>query len=164
MVCFWLCPVNGTSSFVLFWVMRIEKPHVLPLLIDVIFKHSSYFNELQLAALCGICLRLHVSSCFDSSNTMFYSEQWFSCFFCGNWHLNSFNILVSAELHNSSLTTLVISHPLCPGYVHPHAWWLKDHTVDPPMLEIHTPIPPFYICKFIPLLGSTSTEYNTWRE
>ena len=37
-------------------------------------------------------------------------------------------------------------------------------TVDPPMPEIHTPIPPFYICKFIPLLGSTSTEYNTWRE
>jgi hypothetical protein len=36
--------------------------------------------------------------------------------------------------------------------------------VDPPMPEIHTLIPPSYICKFMPLLVSTRTEYNTWRE
>jgi hypothetical protein len=38
------------------------------------------------------------------------------------------------------------------------------HTVDPPVPEIHTLISPSYICKFMPLLVSTSTEYNTWKE
>ena len=37
-------------------------------------------------------------------------------------------------------------------------------TVDPPVVEIHTLIPPSYMCKFMPLLVSTSTEYNTQRE
>jgi hypothetical protein len=44
--------------------------------------------------------------------------------------------------------------------------WAGDlfNTVDPPVAEIHTIIPPSYICKSIPLLVSTSTEYNTWRK
>ena len=40
----------------------------------------------------------------------------------------------------------------------------RHHTVDSPTPEIHTLIPPSYICKFIPLLVYTCTEYNTWRE
>ena len=64
--------------------------------------------------------------------------------------------------------TTIISHDKClswiehpnPFQLHPHMlldWTMARYTVDPLMLEIHTPIPPFYICKFIPLLVSTST-------
>jgi hypothetical protein len=40
----------------------------------------------------------------------------------------------------------------------------NNATVNPPVLEIHTLISLSYIYKFMPLLVSTSTEYNTWRE